>query len=300
MPGLHNAADVTCHSMRPIHFIIILLFLASCSEKNQKPKNNEHFNAFIQKSRIVDTLFMSAVKLNDIIVCSSTITDIKQKGYTPVLTPKEQIDPLVLAVNWQGGSYYYDTSKRLLFCTYENTELLSSIFLKGNSSGTLRGLPIADFSKLTVHDIIAYFKDLDWSTTDVSDYWIYGNDTVDFYIEIDNSIPRFPLNEIFYANKHPVLAKIHFPCGKLYGDVYATNDTVMQKPLYAPFSNTHLNYYLFSRKPGTGTTLKEIISTGKKTTMEEIRVGKWLTFNPDHTIKSIEYYNYGKLVSSDK
>jgi hypothetical protein len=277
-----------------------LLFFASCSEKKQKRKNDQRFNAFIQETRIVDTLFMSAVNLNDIIVCSSTITDIMQKGYTPVLTPKEQIDSLVVAVNWQDGSYYYDTSKRLLFCTYDNTELLSSIFLKGNFNGTLRGLPIADFSKLTVRDITAYFKDLDWSTTDVSDYWIYGNDTVNFYIKIDKSIPQFPLDEIFYEKKHPVLAKIHFPCGKLYGDEYAKNDTVMQKPLYAPFSDTHLNYYLFSRKPGIGTTLKEIISTGKKTNMEEIRIGKWLTFNPDHTIKSVEYYNYGKLVSADK
>lgn len=74
----------------------------------------------------------------------------------------------------------------------------------------------------------------------------------------------------------------------------------MQKPLYAPFNDTHLNYYLLKRKPGIGTTIKEITSTGKKTNMEEIRIGKWVIYNPDHTIKSIEYYNDGNVVSADK
>ena len=171
-----------------------------------------------------------------------SITDIKRLGYHPVSTPKEKINSLIAAVNWQDEDYFYDNTNNLLFCTYDNTELLSSIFLEGNFSGTLRQLPIADFSKLTVHDITNYFKDLHWSTTGVSDYWIYGNDTVNFYIKIDKSIPRFPLDEKFYKDKHPVLAKIQFLCSKVYGDEYAKNDTVMQKPLYAPFSNTHLNY----------------------------------------------------------
>lgn len=216
------------------------------------------------------------------------------------MTPKEQIDSLIAAVNWQDGEYYYDKTTRLIFCTYDYSELLSSIFLKDNFSGTLRELPIADFSKITVRDITAYFKDLDWSITGVSDYWIYGNDTVNFYIKVDKSIPRFPLDEKFYEDKHPVLAKVQFLCSKIYGDVYTKNDTVMQKPLYAPFSDTHLNYYLLRRKPGIGTTIKEITSTGKKTNMEEIRIGKWLTYNPDHTLKSLEYYNDGKVVRADK
>lgn len=220
-------------------------------------------------------------------------------GYTPVLTPKEQIDSLIAAENWQDGEYYYDKANKLLFCTYNYTELLSSVYLKDNFRGTLRQLPITDFSKLNVRDITAYFKDLDWSTTSASDYWIYGNDTIAFYIKIDKSIPLFPLDEKFYEDKHPVLAKIQFLCSKVYGDFYTKNDTVMQKPLYAPFNDTHLNYYLLKRKPGIRTTIKEIISTGKKTNMEEIRIGKWLTYNPDHTLKSIEYYNDGMLVTAD-
>lgn len=286
--------------MRTLILMVILLSLGCYSDKNQKLNNNEIFKAFTQKTRLVDTSFISKVKLNEIIVCNSTITDITQKGYKLVLTPKEQIDSLVTAVNWQDGKYFYDKSKKILFCTYENTELLSSIFLKDNFSGTLRELPIRDFSKLTVRDITNIFKDLEWSTTDASDYWIYGNDTVTFYIKIDKSVPRFPLDEKFYENKHPVLAKIQFLCSKVYGNEYAKNDTVMQKPLYSPYSDTHLNYYLLKRKSGIGTAFKEITSAGKQTNMEEIRIGKWLTYNPDHTLKSIEYYNNGKFVSAKK
>ncbi len=175
--------------MRPLIFTLIFVIFVSCSDQTQKSKHDQSFKAFVQKTRLVDTAFVKTVKLNDITVCSSTITDIKQLGYNPFLIPKEQIDSLIAAVNWQEGEYYYDKAKNLFFCTYDNSELLSSIFLKDNFGGILREVPISDFSRLTVHDITSYFKDLHWSTTGVSDYWIYGNDTVNFYIKIDKSIP---------------------------------------------------------------------------------------------------------------
>ncbi|MEN9599258.1 MAG: hypothetical protein RL596_1577 [Bacteroidota bacterium] len=286
--------------MRPNLLIIILILIASYACLTKKPKNEQLDKAFTQKTYRVDSLFTSKIKLNEISVCSTTITDLKQKGHAPVLMPHEQIDSFIKDINWQEGDYYYDNTKKLLFCTYNQTELISTIFIKDNFKGVLRDLPIEDFSKLRVDTITNHFKDLKWTTTGASDYWIYGNDSINFYIKIDTSIPRFPLNEKFYEDKHPTLAKIQFLCNKVYGNEYAKFDTVMQKPLYAPFNDTHLNYYLLRRKPGIGTTLTEIFSAGKKTNMEEIRIGKWVTYNPDHTIKSVEYYNNGKVTPAKK
>lgn len=286
--------------MKNLLFIVTFFIFTSCSDKTEKSSSDNEFKAFAQKSLLVDTSFIKTVKLNDITVCNSTITDLRKMGYVLVSHPKDQVDSLINAINWEEGEYFCDKTKNLLFSTYKNTELLSSIFLKADFKGKLRDLTIDNFSKLTVREITNYFKDLHWSTTGASDYWIYGNDTVNFYIKIDNSIPRFPLNEKFYEGKNPVLAKIQFLCSKVYGDEYGKNDTVMRKPLYAPFNDAHINYYLLRRKAGIGTILKEITSAGKKTNMEEIRIGKWLTYNTDHTIKSIEYYNDGKLVSADK
>ncbi|HTF30344.1 MAG TPA: hypothetical protein VK625_15940 [Flavitalea sp.] len=278
----------------------MLILFSGCFDDKHREAQAQSYMSFVQKTRLVDSNFVSSVKLDELIVCNSTITDLKKLGYELVAMPKTEIDSLITAENWQEGSYFADNNKKLIVGTYDDTELLTSIFLTPGFSGKLRGFKIDDFSKLTVKQITSYFKDLDWSTTGVSNYWIFGNDTVNFYIKVDNSIPRFPLNEKYYEDKHPVLAKIQYSCDKVYGDVYGKSDTVMRKPLYAPLVDTHLNYYLLRRKPGIGTTIREITSTGKKTIMEQIRVGKWVNYNPDHTIQSIEYYNNGVLVKEDK
>ncbi len=92
---------VACHNMRPLKFILVFICFISCVDKTKQPEQDQSFKAFAQRTRLVDTGFMKMVKLNDITVCSSTITDIKKIGYNPVLTPKHQIDPLITSVNWQ-------------------------------------------------------------------------------------------------------------------------------------------------------------------------------------------------------
>jgi hypothetical protein len=58
-------------------------------------------------------------------------------------------------------------------------------------------------------------------------------------------------------------------------------DTVSIKPLYAPLTDTQTNYFLFKRQPGIPTTLKEIFSAGRRTTMVEKRMELWIEYTPD-------------------
>jgi hypothetical protein len=135
-----------------------------------------------------------------------------------------------------------------------------------------------------------------WSTTGVAPYWIYTNDTINFFITLDKAIPRFPLDENHYKNHKMAGIQLELSCWKIYGPTYAKGDTVHIKPLYSPLTETHTNYLLFQRQPGIETTLKEIFSAGKKTTLVEKRIGLWIDYSPDHKIKSKELYKDGELI----
>lgn len=285
--------------MRYLLNILVIFSLIGCSQFENRSISSDS-STCRQKTLVVDTGFIKSIRLDDIIVCNTTITDLKKKGLNPVIKDNSTIDSLIKATNWGISTYYSEDSKRILIGTYENSELISSVFLSGQFKGYLRDFYIKDFSNLTVGEITSHFKDLEWSTTGVSDYWTYGNDTVNFYVKINKAIPRFPLDEKYYQDKHPVLAMIQYSCFKIYGSDYLAGDTVVQKPMYAPLGDSHLNCFLLKRKPGLSTTLKEITSTGKRTVLEEIRIGKWVDYNPDHTVKNIRVYNHGENLKTEK
>jgi hypothetical protein len=285
--------------MKYLIVILAIFSLVNCSQVEKRSVSSDSA-VFGQKTMVLDTGFIKSIRLDDIIVCNTTITDLRKKGFNPEIKDNNSIDSLIKSSGWDIGTYFSEDSKKIIIGTYENSELISSVFLSGHFKGYLRDFYINDFSKLTVGEITSSFKDLEWTITGVSDYWKYGNDTIVFYIKVDKGIPRFPLDENYYQDKHPVLAMVQYYCYKIYGNNYLAGDTVVQKPMYAPLSDSHLNYFLLRRKPGLSTTLKEIISTGKKTVLEEIKIGKWVDYNPDHTIKNIRLYNNGQIIKTEK
>jgi hypothetical protein len=82
---------------------------------------------------------------------------------------------------------------------------------------------------------------------------------------------------------------------KIYGPKYGKLDTIYIKPLYSPLLETHSNYYLHRRKKGIKTTFREITTFGKKSNYEQVKIGKWLVYNSNHKLESIEHYNNGKM-----
>lgn len=277
-----------------IHFTIILLIFTSC----QTEKNESSFN-FLQKPVVIDTSFIKNVKVDSIIVGYSTLTDLNNKEYNLIVTEEYQKDDIINQYKREGQNFYIDSVKHILVGTYENSEIISAVWLLNKYKGKLLGRNI-DLTNYKVKNMIADFPRFEWSTTGSAKQWFYTNnsnhDTIVFYINLDTLIKRFPLNVNYYLDLKIARLKIEMSAWNIYGPKYGKLDTVNIKPLYSPLYETHSNYYLYRRKPGLKTTLREISSVGKKSISEQIKIGKWLNYYPDHSIKSIEYYNNGKII----
>jgi hypothetical protein len=276
-------------------FLIILIAFSLFCCKRTIVENSLTFN---QKQRQVETSFLKNVRIDSIKVGFTTITDLQKTDYSFKEINDKSKNSLIAEYSSEGERFYTDSTKQIHVGTYENSVIISAVWLLDNYKGNLLGKEI-DLSNYTVGKMIKDFPDFKWSTTGVADFWFYknniNNDTTVFFVKLDSTIERFPFAIDSYINKPISGVKIEMSAWKIYGPEYGLLDTVLIKPLYSPLDNNHTNYYLYRRKPGLKTTLTEMSSTGKKTIYEKIKIGEWLIFNPDHTLKSIEYYRNGKL-----
>ncbi|WP_026953541.1 hypothetical protein [Algoriphagus vanfongensis] len=276
--------------------LLISILLFSCN----KEKGTKIFQVFEQKENVVDTTFLRSVNLENINLCYTTLTDLKNSGYAFVPTTRNQSDSLIMEYKRQGENFYLDNDEQILVGTYSDSELISSVWLLEGFNGSFLGKSI-NLSTYTVKQMLSDFPSFKWSVTGASNHWYYtNNDTTVFYIEIDRSIEQFPLDEEHYLNNSIAGVKMELSCWNIYGPNFGKKDTVSIKPIYAPLNDPHTNYYLEQRKPGIKTTIKEITTTGKKTITQQKRIGKWKNFNPDHSLESIEYYNNGELIRTEK
>jgi hypothetical protein len=284
--------------MRKTNIVILIAIISVCCKRTIEEKSV----TFNQKQRQVDTSFLINVRIDSIKIGFTTITDLQKADYNFEEINVKKMNNLIAEYSKEGERFYTDSAKQILIGTYEDTEIISAMWLLENYKGTLLGKEI-NLSNYTVRKMINDFPNFKWSTTGVADFWFYKNninfDTIVFFVELDSTIDRFPLVIEKYINKPISGIKIEMSAWKIYGPEYGLLDTVFIKPMYAPLDNMHTNYYLYRRKPGLKTTLTEITSTGKKTIYEKIKIGKWLTFRPDHTLKSIEYYTNGILKKTE-
>ncbi|TAF63761.1 MAG: hypothetical protein EAZ55_12915 [Cytophagales bacterium] len=280
---------------------VLLLVLNSCRDESKS--NKQRFNTFTQKTFEVDTSLMCRFRLDGIILCYTTITDLKKMGFQPIYMPKPYLEKDITEItkgSGQNWKYYLDKKKNIIFKTAEDNELITSIIIYDNFSGTLNGFLIKNLSKTKMKLIESHFKELRWGIRGNLDYWIYSDEEIDFYTKLITATPEYPFNKEIYGERSPSFAIINCFCSRIYGEQLIMKDTNACKPMYAPLEDNHLNYYF--RKPKTDiiSTITGIMSAFKIVPKEEIRIGKWVTYNPDHTIKSIKYYNHGQLVEVTK
>lgn len=276
-----------------IHHLIFGTIITACSTKTDKTVQSADFRQIETRTDSSFTKF----KVDDITTCYTTLTDLKGVNIDLKKTDKDELDSLFITYSHHSDNYFISQDKGLLIGTYDYTELVNTFWLTNKFNGTLADKFI-DVQNYTVSQMMKDFPEprFRWSTTGVSPYWIYTNDTINFFITLDKAIPRFPLDEKHYANHKMKGIQLELSCWKIYGPTYAEGDTVLIKPLYSPLTETHTNYFLLQRQPGIETTLKEIFSAGKKTTLIEKRIGLWIEFTPDHKIKSKELYKDGGLI----
>lgn len=276
--------------------LLIFTVFFSCSSKKTEVQEGEHFR---QRTQVVTDSIFTKVRIDSLTLCYSTLTDLKTLGFTFKSSNMDNEDSLVKEFKRHGEEFFIDTTNNLLVGTFSDSEIINSVWLLPNYKGSIIGTEIS-LEDYTVRQMLQDFPEFEWSTTGASKFWHYTNgDTTVFYIKVDPSIDKFPLNEEHYLDSRIEAVKSELSCWKLYGPQFAKSDTVLIKPLYAPISDTHMNYYLFQRDGGLHTTIKEITSAGKKSNFNQVRIGKWMNFKPDHSLESVEHYNNGKLVSNE-
>ena len=151
---------------------------------------------FNQKQRQVDTSFLINVRIDSIKIGFTTITDLQKADYYFEEINIKKMNNLIAEYLREGERFYTDSAKQILIGTYEDTEIISALWLLENYKGTLLGKEI-NLSNYTVSKMIDDFPSFKWSTTGVANFWFYKNninyDTIVFFVELDSTIDRFPL-----------------------------------------------------------------------------------------------------------
>jgi len=199
-----------------------------------------------------------------------------------------------------GDSYTLASQKGVIYQIEENSEYVALIHLTKDFEGKLPNGKFVSLKNFTVSDARKVYPGLDYGTRDCSDYWNYNNDTVNFYFKIDRNIRRYPIDEKYYSNKQIEGIDILLWCYKIY-DTQQQGEVWYERPPYAPFSDTHMNVYVWKRRKDLATKLRELVTLGIHSNYDIVKLGRWKEYLPDHELMIEEYYdNKGDMVKKVK
>ena len=284
----------------PFKTIILTAFIPtifiSCTA--QTKKENEY--KFEQKSKIIDTSFISKATVDSICPCLTTLADISKSTTMQAV----EVENMEQGKSCIGSDTRFENNKGFSLMSKngvivqkdESTEYVAKIHLTKDFEGRLPNGQYVSVKNLKLKDVVKMYPNFDYGTRDCSDYWNYNNDTINFYFKVDKTINRYPLDEKFYTDKLIEGIDIVLWCYKMYGPDYS-QEVIYERPVYAPLTGTHLNVYILKQHEDIGTKIKEVTTFGKKSNYDVIRLGKWLEYSPTHQLVTEEYYdNKGNLV----
>jgi hypothetical protein len=107
-----------------------------------------------------------------------------------------------------GVGYASDAVQGMVFQKDPSLDYISKIGLTTDFKGNLPDGQMIDLHHLTLRELFKMYPGFSdkWGSRDCSDYWIFSNDTLSFFVKIDTSKrPRYPIDEAYYMEK-PVCA----------------------------------------------------------------------------------------------
>jgi len=275
-------------------FIPILFF--NCSNQTKKDKEYK----FEQKSLTIDTSFIAKTSVNGICPCETTLSDIMKSSKLK----RVNVENMELGENCIGSSKFEDgncysllTTKGMIVQKNDDTEYVTKIHLTKEFEGKLPDGQFVSVKNLKVKDVAAMYPNFTYNSRMCSDYWNYSNDTIYFYFKKDKSVKWNSQDDNQYYADEPIEGiDIVLWCYSMHSPEYS-DGFVYQRPLYAPLSETHVNTCVWEHRNDIATKIKEIISFGKETNFNIIKLGKWLEYSTDHELITEEYYdNKGNLL----
>lgn len=179
-------------------------------------------NAFAQNE--IDSALASKITVSGFCLCKTTIDDLQKLSNDLKLVDVEEMDlgkrcTAVTDSRYENGKgYYSEKYPGMIFQKDPDEDYISKIRLTKDFVGQLPdGTPI-NMKTLLLKDVLKLYPELDnkWGSRDCSDYWALSNDTISFYVKIDTTKKRYPLDEAYYLQKPIDGIDIFISCYSIY------------------------------------------------------------------------------------
>jgi hypothetical protein len=187
-------------------YLLIVAFLILCFNHTGQSQTENNIS--------IDSTLAKKISISGVCLCRTTLSDLQKLNNDFTSVEVEEMDTPRKC--YSHDSRYINgfgyTSKQfpgLIFQKEsENSDYISKIRLTKDFKGKLPNGAYLELKDLKLKDVFVIypeFKDK-WGSRGCSDYWMFSNDTITFFVKIDKNIqPQFPINKEYYFDK-PVQA----------------------------------------------------------------------------------------------
>jgi len=179
-------------------------------------------NAFSQNE--IDSTLAKKITISGFCLCRTTIDDLHKLSNDFKLVDVEELDFGKRCFG--GGDSRYENEKGyasekypgLIFQKDRDENYISKIRLTKDFVGQLPDGTLINMNTFLLKDVLKLYPEFDnkWHSRDCSDYWTLSNDTISFYVKIDTTKKRYPLDEAYYFQKPIDGIDIFISCYSIY------------------------------------------------------------------------------------
>ena len=183
-----------------INFILLNIFIFLFLTGYTQPNN---------EAPMLDTSLAKKITVSGFCLCQTTISELKRQSKDFKAVEVEEMDTPKKCFGQDsrfenGKGYYSDKFRGIIFQKDQETEEISKIRLTKDFKGNLPDGTLVNLKDLKLKDVFKIYPNLKekWMSRGCSDYWIFNNDTLFFYVKIDTTKkPQFPIDETYYLDK---------------------------------------------------------------------------------------------------
>ena len=171
-------------------------------------------------AQVTDTALIRKLSINGVCLCNTTFSSLKQSTADFTAVDVEEMD---LPKGCYGKDSRFVAGKGIASVKYpgmifqkdQTTDQVSKIRLTRDFKGRLPDGKYISMDKLLLKDLLKLYPNLKnaWGSRGCSNYWNFSNDTLSFYVKIDqNKQPQFPIDEAYYQDKPVEAADLVVSC----------------------------------------------------------------------------------------
>jgi hypothetical protein len=179
-------------------------------------------HAFSQEE--IDSSLAKKITVSGFCLCKTTLSDLQKlsSDFKPIDVEEMDLGKRCISTDSRyenGKGYYSEKYPGIIFQKDPDEDYISKIRLTKEFVGQLPDGTSINMKSLLLKDVLKIYPKLDstWGSRGCSDYWSFSNDTVAFYVKInENKKPQFPIDEAYYMDKPIEGIDIMMSCYSIY------------------------------------------------------------------------------------